>query len=245
MFAIYNYLCIVITLILIFIVQFHEFGPDFPDQSRNITQKTVFVTFNVASHHTVSIRGSLITSSVDLISRKENFALKNWTTIGCIRQPLPFSDPLFSNRGDLKTPSVDPSIFDHSQYLKNPGPGVATIWKLESLEEFNKVFEVLYFPNSMNNTNRMGFMGNVDFILVKNPPPSFISNDEAQIQFKLKTQFIVVLISEEDWCKLPQEGTTVFISRKIGRPKFKCHFQECIKDRAQGTYLLKSAILIS
>ena len=121
MFVIYNYLCIVITLILIFFVTFHEFGPDFPDQTADQARKTVFVTFNVASHHTVSIRGSLITSSVDLISRKENFALKNWTTIGCIRQPLPFSDPLFSNIGDLKTPSVDPSIFDHSQYLKNPG----------------------------------------------------------------------------------------------------------------------------
>ena len=93
MFAIY---CIVITLILIFNnVKFHEFGPDFPDQ----TSETVFVTFNVASHHTVSIRG-------DLISRKENFAFKNWqrTTVGCIRQrqAFPFSNPLFSNRGDLK-----------------------------------------------------------------------------------------------------------------------------------------------
>ena len=97
MFVIYNYhrivITITITLMLIFIVKFHESGPDFPDH----TSKTVFVTFNVASHHTVSIRG-------DLISRKENFAFKNWTTVGCIRQrqAFPFSNPLFSNRGDLK-----------------------------------------------------------------------------------------------------------------------------------------------
>ena len=90
--------CIVIRLIVITSlifnqVKFHESGPDFPDQ----TSKTVFVTFNVASHHTVSIRG-------DLVSRKENFAFKNWTTVGCIRQrqAFPFSNPLFSNRGDLK-----------------------------------------------------------------------------------------------------------------------------------------------
>ena len=86
---------IVTTLIFSFIVKFHESGPDFPDQ----TSETVFVTFNVASHHTISIRG-------DLISRKENFAFKNWqrTTVGCIRQrqAFPFSNPLFSNRGDLK-----------------------------------------------------------------------------------------------------------------------------------------------
>ena len=98
MFGIYNYRRIVIrlivtTLIFSFIVKFHESGPDFPDQ----TSETVFVTFNVASHHTVSIRG-------DLISRKENCAFKNWTTVGCIRQrqAFPFSNPLFSNRRDLK-----------------------------------------------------------------------------------------------------------------------------------------------
>ena len=84
---------IVTTLIFSFIVQFHESGPNFPDQ----TSETVFVTFNVASHHTVSIQG-------DLISHKGNSAFKNWTTVGCIRQrqAFPFLNPLFSNRGDLK-----------------------------------------------------------------------------------------------------------------------------------------------
>ena len=96
MFVIYNYHRIVITLILIFIVRFHESGPDFPDQ----TSTTVFVTFNVASHHTVSIRGDLI--RLKEVFHKEDFAFNNWTTVGCIKKPVPFSNPLISGGGDLK-----------------------------------------------------------------------------------------------------------------------------------------------
>ena len=128
---------------------------------------------------------------------------------------------------------MDPSIFDHSQYLNSaiPGPGVATVWKLDSLPELTKLFELLYFPN-MQKPN-MSLLWNVDFILIKRPVPAFISVSD---EIKLLSRFNIVAISEKDWSKLPQEGTTIFLSRKIGQPKFKCHFQECIKDRSQGTY---------
>ena len=118
---------------------------------------------------------------------------------------------------------MDPTIFDHSQYLKNPWPSVSTVWKLESLQEFTKLFELLDFPHTnRNSTSKL--LRNVDLILVKTQ--TFITSSD---EIKLKSRFIVVLINEEDWSKLPQEGTTVFLSRKIGQPKFKCHFHQCIK----------------